>query len=323
MTRKRKMDEDVIFYQQAMDALMNVSTKENVDPTIKELLRRINSIEMEKINAQTLKKQNNYNNNNNATSIEFEKASEIFNENEDTVQYTINSTNLNKNNIPRHLNNNIEKKHNIKDRNEFQVNYKLEAVNELIINHSKTINSENKKLNKTLLQLGGSRKHIVNEHSHASTTFNNTNNKIKKNTDNSIYQDKFRISELDVIPNNNIKNTINIKGNNQIFVKPKSFICSTCQMEFSRSSDLRRHEKIHLSILPNICTQCGKGFGRKDSLKRHFNTLACKRNRIKSMTQTNIFSTTNASVSQTNTDNNNSPNSHKNSHSVKDGKGAD
>lgn len=61
----------------------------------------------------------------------------------------------------------------------------------------------------------------------------------------------------------------------------RPYKCSDCEMAFFRSSDLRRHEKIHLPILPNICPQCGKGFARKDALKRHFNTLTCRRNRNK------------------------------------------
>lgn len=61
----------------------------------------------------------------------------------------------------------------------------------------------------------------------------------------------------------------------------KQFKCAKCSLEFSRSSDLRRHEKTHFAILPNICPQCGKGFARKDALKRHYDTLTCRRNRSK------------------------------------------
>lgn len=61
----------------------------------------------------------------------------------------------------------------------------------------------------------------------------------------------------------------------------KQFRCAKCSLEFSRSSDLRRHEKTHFAILPNICPQCGKGFARKDALKRHYDTLTCRRNRSK------------------------------------------
>ena len=61
----------------------------------------------------------------------------------------------------------------------------------------------------------------------------------------------------------------------------KEYPCNKCHLIFGRSSDLRRHEKAHLPILPNICSQCGKGFARKDALRRHFDTLTCKRNRSK------------------------------------------
>ncbi|CCF58442.1 hypothetical protein KAFR_0E02900 [Kazachstania africana CBS 2517] len=63
--------------------------------------------------------------------------------------------------------------------------------------------------------------------------------------------------------------------------KTREYKCLKCDLKFSRSSDLRRHERAHLPILPNICPQCGKGFARKDALKRHFDTLTCKRNRSK------------------------------------------
>lgn len=58
----------------------------------------------------------------------------------------------------------------------------------------------------------------------------------------------------------------------------RKFLCSKCSMSFRRSSDLKRHEKQHLTIPPNICELCGKGFARKDALKRHVGTLTCKRN---------------------------------------------
>ncbi|SCW03539.1 LAFE_0G12706g1_1 [Lachancea fermentati] len=61
----------------------------------------------------------------------------------------------------------------------------------------------------------------------------------------------------------------------------KKYPCIKCDLVFRRSSDLRRHERAHLPILPNICSLCGKGFARKDALKRHYDTLTCKRNREK------------------------------------------
>ncbi|ESW97343.1 hypothetical protein KL918_000952 [Ogataea parapolymorpha] len=69
--------------------------------------------------------------------------------------------------------------------------------------------------------------------------------------------------------------------------QPKSHVCGTCSMTFKRSSDLKRHEKIHLEVPPNICPQCQKGFARKDALKRHIDTLTCKRNRERLLSKLN------------------------------------
>lgn len=59
------------------------------------------------------------------------------------------------------------------------------------------------------------------------------------------------------------------------------FPCDKCQLVFLRDTDLKRHAKAHLLLLPNVCSQCGKGFARKDALKRHMGTLSCDRNRKK------------------------------------------
>lgn len=79
-------------------------------------------------------------------------------------------------------------------------------------------------------------------------------------------------------------NTTTVLSDNSLLDKSgkededRKFLCSKCTMSFRRSSDLKRHEKQHLSIPPNICELCGKGFARKDALKRHSGTLTCKRN---------------------------------------------
>lgn len=74
------------------------------------------------------------------------------------------------------------------------------------------------------------------------------------------------------------KTKIPEKEENKPLDSSRKFLCEKCSMSFRRSSDLKRHEKQHLSIPPNICELCGKGFARKDALKRHMSTLTCKRN---------------------------------------------
>lgn len=71
--------------------------------------------------------------------------------------------------------------------------------------------------------------------------------------------------------------SINLDSDQHSSEKP--FVCNDCTLSFRRSSDLRRHQRAHLPILPHICQLCGKGFARKDALKRHSDTLTCKRNR--------------------------------------------
>lgn len=70
-------------------------------------------------------------------------------------------------------------------------------------------------------------------------------------------------------------------------LEERNYLCKSCGMSFKRSSDLKRHEKIHLEVMPNICPQCNKGFARKDALKRHINTLTCKRNKEKLLKELN------------------------------------
>lgn len=66
---------------------------------------------------------------------------------------------------------------------------------------------------------------------------------------------------------------------------PRNFKCADCSISFKRSSDLKRHEKIHLKTPPNVCPKCHKGFARRDALKRHVGTLTCDRNRLRLLEQ--------------------------------------
>lgn len=80
-------------------------------------------------------------------------------------------------------------------------------------------------------------------------------------------------------------NRKNSTGDNSTTDVPRNYKCSNCGISFKRSSDLKRHEKIHLKVPPNICPLCHKGFARKDALKRHVDTLTCKRNRQRLLKQ--------------------------------------
>lgn len=50
---------------------------------------------------------------------------------------------------------------------------------------------------------------------------------------------------------------------------PKQFSCITCARNFSRRSDLVRHERIHTGVKPNVCGLCGKQFIQRSALTVH------------------------------------------------------
>lgn len=50
---------------------------------------------------------------------------------------------------------------------------------------------------------------------------------------------------------------------------PKNFVCSVCGKCFYKSSQLKRHERIHAGIKPFECNSCGKTFSKKSSRDLH------------------------------------------------------
>ncbi|CCH57835.1 hypothetical protein TBLA_0A00350 [Henningerozyma blattae CBS 6284] len=112
--------------------------------------------------------------------------------------------------------------------------------------------------------------------SSVSTTF--TNYGIRKNSF-SIARRSSILSAASTGASTDEENNTAPEDNNNL--EQRKYRCNECFLTFKRSSDVRRHERTHLTVVPHICKECGKGFARKDALKRHANTLTCKRNRNK------------------------------------------
>ncbi|CAH6723544.1 hypothetical protein CLIB1444_16S01178 [[Candida] jaroonii] len=112
---------------------------------------------------------------------------------------------------------------------------------------------------------------------------NDSSNKIPENISNfpnvNNLPNNLQNPNLNDLPNFNRPMQLDFNKNEE----ERKYECLKCSMNFKRSSDLKRHEKQHLSIPPNICEFCGKGFARKDALKRHVGTATCKRNAEKKL----------------------------------------
>uniref|UniRef100_A0A674D5W3 C2H2-type domain-containing protein n=1 Tax=Salmo trutta TaxID=8032 RepID=A0A674D5W3_SALTR len=71
-----------------------------------------------------------------------------------------------------------------------------------------------------------------------------------------------------------------LKSSNTGEQKP-CHICPDCGKSYTRSDNLKTHQKIHMTERPYLCSECGKGFTRTDHLKSHLKTHERKKNKLK------------------------------------------
>ncbi|KAJ3302449.1 hypothetical protein HDV03_004937 [Kappamyces sp. JEL0829] len=61
----------------------------------------------------------------------------------------------------------------------------------------------------------------------------------------------------------------NLRSHEKIHDTQKPFECGVCGQKFARNHDLTRHGKTHSQLKPYSCDLCGRLFARKDALRRH------------------------------------------------------
>lgn len=228
-------DEDRKFLRAAAEAIVATSMNNEIDPTILELLRRI-----QYANAPTSS------NNNNNTSVASSTTGtanplETSLTAPNTISFLDTTSNLNPAKNAHHF-------------PTFNLNY-FESLAEQQEPHQGVPSTNSTQNN------NGSNQPLQDQASTSSWSMTN--------------------SQQTPTPNSHTSTPPSARGSSSHLGETKPFICNDCSLSFRRSSDLRRHQRAHLPILPHICKMCGKGFARKDALKRHSDTLTCKRNREK------------------------------------------
>ncbi|CAB4256632.1 similar to Saccharomyces cerevisiae YDR253C MET32 Zinc-finger DNA-binding protein, involved in transcriptional regulation of the methionine biosynthetic genes, similar to Met31p [Maudiozyma barnettii] len=245
------MSEEATFFKQAAEAIVATSLNiSNVDPTIKELLKRIkyNEIDFGKITLSESLGRN------------------VITPESISAQHINNSTNNNNNN---NNNNNI---HNLGD--SLVSSTYGESFGQSLA--SSPINTESITLIPNRTSDGDYNKFAKEDLLSTESVF-------------SSFMDSQNKQQYDKPPTIHTQQKVSKpRTKKKTLEKPdKKYPCSQCDLIFFRSSDLRRHEKAHSLVLPHICSKCGKGFARKDALKRHQDTLTCRRNRNKLIEITN------------------------------------
>jgi len=89
-------------------------------------------------------------------------------------------------------------------------------------------------------------------------------------------QNSSEASEV-VMPNKRVRvgreaSTANRKFSGSTSSGNRKFACATCGKDFSRSSDLTKHERVHTGEKPYSCHECGKAFSTSSNLTKHQRT---------------------------------------------------